>query len=56
MSGGGAEAANAGSLRVRIGTRISYDSTRLQTMAPAMVTVTDSSSLRRGRSPPGSWW
>jgi hypothetical protein len=40
------EAANAGSLRVRTGARISYDSTRVQTMAPAMVTVTDSSSLR----------
>jgi hypothetical protein len=40
------EAANAESLSVPIGTRIAYDSTRVQTIAPAMVRVTDSSVVR----------
>ncbi|HEU4584603.1 MAG TPA: hypothetical protein VFR95_02590 [Gemmatimonadaceae bacterium] len=40
------EDAGAGSLSVAPGSRITYDSTRLQTMAPAMVTVTGSTFVR----------
>lgn len=40
------EAASAGSLSAAPGSRITYDSTRLQTIAPAMVRVTDSAVVR----------
>lgn len=39
-------AANTGSLKVPRGSRITYDSTRVQTIAPAMVRATDSAVVR----------
>jgi hypothetical protein len=43
------DAAIAGTLSVAAGSRITYDSTRLQTIAPATVRVTDSSAVVHGR-------